>query len=576
MSKELPQHLKKYIVDQNYDRYSAIDQAVWRFIMRQLKHFLTQNAHPCYIDGLEKTGITTDKIPHISEMSKKLNKYGWQAIPVSGFIPPAAFMELQSLGYLPIASDMRTLEHLGYTPAPDIVHEAAGHAPILIDPQFSAYLKSYASLASKSILNIEDIKLYKAIRDLSDIKEHPDSTPEMIKECEEQLEKATKNAKDPSEAALLARMNWWTAEYGLIGTVDKPQIYGAGLLSSVQESRSSLTKNTKKIPFDINCIDYSYDITEPQPQLFVVEKFSDLTRVLEEMSERMSFKRGGIYGLSVARRAKTVNTIEYNSGLQVSGVLSDFIEKEGKPAYIQMTGPTQLSFDNSQLEGHDKSRHPEGFGAPVGTVKSKDLSTLNPAELISLGIKEERQIDLQFDSGVLVSGTIKTILTSNNKTLLITFTNCKVTYEQKTLFDPTWGEYDMAVGSDIVSVFGGPADRNSYGEIEDFSSQLVPPKIFSPTFDEHESLYAKVRLIRENFEDFDNPEDDLIDILQEVKKKYSSDWLLQLELLEVMKKHSLDLKLQKKVEQNLSQISEKTPLYCESIQDGLKISHIDV
>ena len=97
---------------------------------------------PFYALGLEKTGISTERIPDLAEMSQKLEPFGWQAVPVSGFIPPAAFMEMQSLGLLPIACDMRSIEHLTYTPAPDIVHEAAGHAPILIDPEFSIYLKN--------------------------------------------------------------------------------------------------------------------------------------------------------------------------------------------------------------------------------------------------------------------------------------------------------------------------------------------------------------------------------------------------------------------------------------------------
>src|SRR5262249_11541701 len=127
---KIPPHLNKYIVDQNYARYSAEDQAVWRYIMRQLKSFLGQFGHPSYLAGLEKTGIGVNQIPHIDQIDEHLEKFGWSAVPVSGFIPPAAFMEFQSLGILPIASDMRSLDHLLYTPAPDIVHEAAGHAPI--------------------------------------------------------------------------------------------------------------------------------------------------------------------------------------------------------------------------------------------------------------------------------------------------------------------------------------------------------------------------------------------------------------------------------------------------------------
>lgn len=130
MAGNLPFHLKKYIVEQDYDKYTSRDHAVWRYILRQLKNFLGTHAHESYLAGLEKTGIEIEQIPRIENISAHLEKFGWRALPVSGFIPPAAFMELQSLNILPIASDMRSLDHLLYTPAPDIVHEAAGHAPI--------------------------------------------------------------------------------------------------------------------------------------------------------------------------------------------------------------------------------------------------------------------------------------------------------------------------------------------------------------------------------------------------------------------------------------------------------------
>ena len=293
----LPIHLKKYIVDQNHDRYTAKDHAVWRCVLRQLKHFLLENAHECYKNGLDKTGISIESIPKIADISFKLEKYGWRALPVSGFIPPAAFMELQALGFLPVASDIRTLEQITYTPAPDIIHETAGHAPILIDPSFTEYLRSYAQVAYKAIINKEDLDLYQAIRTLSDIKESSDSSNDEIKQAEDDLKEATEKMGNPSEAALLARMNWWTAEYGLIGNMQSPKIYGAGLLSSIAESSDALTPKVKKIPFSLKCLEYSYDITKPQPQLFVVDSFETLTKALKDIEKTMAFYRGGIYGL---------------------------------------------------------------------------------------------------------------------------------------------------------------------------------------------------------------------------------------------------------------------------------------
>ena len=142
----IPNHLKAYIVDQNYNRYSIIDHYVWQFIMSISIPFFKQYAHSSYLKGLEMTGIAYDKIPSIEFMNNKLSKFGWGAVAVRGFIPPAAFMEFQALGILPIACDMRSSDHLTYTPAPDIVHESAGHSPMIINEEYAYYLKEYGPI----------------------------------------------------------------------------------------------------------------------------------------------------------------------------------------------------------------------------------------------------------------------------------------------------------------------------------------------------------------------------------------------------------------------------------------------
>jgi len=139
----LPDHLKQFVVEQNYDQYTPVDHAVWRFIMRQNIYFLREHAHQVYFDGLLNTGISPDRIPRIEEMSEILGRIGWGAVAVDGFIPPAAFMEFQAYKVLVIAADMRQVEHIEYTPAPDIVHEAAGHAPIIVDEEYAAYLQRF-------------------------------------------------------------------------------------------------------------------------------------------------------------------------------------------------------------------------------------------------------------------------------------------------------------------------------------------------------------------------------------------------------------------------------------------------
>jgi len=288
-SNNIPNHLKKYIVSQNYNDYNIIDHYVWSFIMGISVPFFKKHAHSSYLKGLEETGITLDKIPSINQMNKKMSQFGWGVVAVRGFIPPWAFMEFQSLGILPIACDMRSSEHLTYTPAPDIVHESAGHSPIIINKEYSYYLKEYGRIASNAVFSEEDERIYYAIRKLSDIKEDRAATEKEIRQAEQELKNAKANQAQPSEATLLSRLHWWTVEYGLIGSIQNPKIYGAGLLSSVGESQNCLTNNVKKIPFSIDCINYNYDITEQQPQLFVANSFSDLTKVLHEFEKSMIY-----------------------------------------------------------------------------------------------------------------------------------------------------------------------------------------------------------------------------------------------------------------------------------------------
>jgi len=406
MGVEIPSHLKRYSAEQNYELYSYEDQSVWRFTMKQLHLYLKDNAHSSYVDGLNKTGISIDEIPKISTMHEKLQEFGWGAVPVSGFIPPAAFMSFQAHGILPIACEMRTVDHILYTPAPDIVHEAAGHAPLIINPGYSEYLKSYAEVAAKAIISSEDLALYEAIRDLSDLKEDPLSTPSEIKDCEQRLNNTVESMSYISEATLLGRMNWWTAEYGLVGDLDNPKIYGAGLLSSLGESRNCLTK-PKHLEFSIDCLDYSYDITEQQPQLFVAKDFDHMKRVLIQMSESMAFKVAGEEGLDKAKRSKTICTVELENGETFSGPILDYGFSDNRLNFLNFSGPVlknddkiitddlSFTFDNEKVKsvygGPTSFEKYPSFADFVAKKIRKDKPSLGPKESLLKDLRDYRK-----------------------------------------------------------------------------------------------------------------------------------------------------------------------------------------
>lgn len=557
----IPEHLRKYVVSQHYERYTAEEQATWRFLLRQLRDFLGRTAHSCYLDGLKKTGISINRIPKIDEMDRLLQQFGWGAVPVSGFIPPAAFMEFQSLSILPIACDMRSLDHLLYTPAPDIVHEAAGHAPILVHPEYAEYLKNYAQVAKKAIISKEDLDQYEAIRVLSDLKEHPGSTPQEIKEAEDQLERINQNMSHVSEASLLSRMNWWTAEYGLVGDLSNPKIYGAGLLSSLGESRDCLKDHVKKIPLDVSCVDVSYDITEPQPQLFVTPDFSDLSKVLDRLAEKLSFKKGGLFGLKAAKKARSVNTIELDSGLQISGVLEDYRVQDDQVYFVKFSGSCQLSVNDQQIKGHGKDFHSHGYSSPIGPLREfgKALHEIN--------LSKGQKVSLEFASGVSLKGTFIDSLTEGGKLLLLSFKDCSVKYGDEVLFDPTWGQFDLACGLEIPSVFGGPADRVSFGEVEDFAAKRVPEKKLSPKQSELFSFYDEIAKARIQSE---LSSETLKALWEKFKNTENRTWLIGIEIFEIAC-HLRDESTAKEIESYLRSHFSK---HRANIEDGIRLARL--
>ena len=514
----LPKHLLQFAVDQRYDEYTPVDHAVWRFIMRQNTFFLKEYAHKVYFQGLLETGISFERIPRISEMNEILGRIGWGAVAVDGFIPPAAFMEFQAYKVLVIACDMRQIHHIEYTPAPDIVHEAAGHAPIIVDREYSNYLQRFGEVGAKAMQSRKDFELYEAIRHLSILKELPNPDPKELEEATREVEYKQANLGDPSEMALLSRLHWWTVEYGLIGTLENPKIYGAGLLSSIGESVSCLEPHVKKLWYSVDAANQAFDITTKQPQLFVCRDFQHLSDVLEAFASKMAYRVGGLEGLNKAIECKRAATAEYSSGLQVTGVFTEVLTDDKQhPIYLRTTGPTALAYNYKQLEGHGKDRHAEGFGAPIGNWKETSL-------------REGEDAKLEFTTGVTVSGRVEKLVQQDGKLILITFSNCTAKLGDRVLFDPAWGEYDMAVGERIVSVFNGAADKDAYLEVA-----LVPKErtIKVPSDEKRrklENLYAQVRQIRETKKGYER----LGEIWETQQAEHRDDWLLSMEIFEIL------------------------------------------
>ena len=392
----LPKHLKQFIKPQDYSAYSAINQAVWRYVMRKNVDYLSKVAHESYLVGLEKTGLEINKIPNMYGMNRILKGIGWAAVAVDGFIPPNAFMEFQAYNVLVIASDIRQLENIEYTPAPDIIHEGAGHAPIIANPEYAEYLRRFGEIGCKAISSSRDYEMYEAVRLLSIVKEAEGIPQAEIDAAEKQVDYLQNNMGEISEMAQIRNLHWWTVEYGMIGTVDNPKIYGAGLLSSIGESAWCMTQNVLKIPYSIDAVNQSFDITKPQPQLFVTPNFAYLSEVLEEFANKMALRTGGLSGIQKLINSKAIGTIEMSTGIQISGLFTNVIEYQGKPVYIQTTGKTALSYREKELVGHGSSYHAEGFGGPVGKLKGINIAIedMSPRDLRAYDIYETGNVTL--------------------------------------------------------------------------------------------------------------------------------------------------------------------------------------
>lgn len=513
----LPDELKQHIVEQDYSLYTPIDHACWRFIMRVNLAFFKDHAHALYLEGLKKTGIPVDRIPRIEEMDACLKKFGWRAVAVSGFIPPAVFLDLQAKGILTIACDMRSIEHIAYTPAPDIVHEAAGHAPIIADPEYAEYLRAYGEVSERTIFSKEDLDVYEAIRHLSIVKEDPKSVAADIEQAQKQLDQALSSVYYTSEATQLSRMAWWTTEYGLVGPLDKPLIYGAGLLSSAGESFHCLQPDVKKIPLTLDCVLMGYDITKPQPHLYVAADFQELQKVLEDFAATTASRKGGLYGLAKAKAARTVASAEMNTRAQVGGVIENIYHNSEHGVYfVTFTGPCQLAYQGQEIEGFGAKELTTGLATVIGTIVSKT------------------DTEWVLSSGIRIQGQLEKTISKNEKDLFLIFSAGSMIDKSNT----EACKLVLVCAESVTSVYGGAPDRAQY-----FAAvgEVMPKQKHKTNLTEANKKlcqwYARIREIRDQYTS-EAPANmsllakELEKISQLVHQEYPNDWLLTMEILE--------------------------------------------
>jgi len=223
-----------YTSEQDWAKYSAADHDTYRRLYARQLQQLPGLACDEFIQAVQQLG-TPDRIPRFAEVSERLMKAtGWQIVGVPGLIPEEAFFKLLAERRFPVTDWIRKPEEFDYVVEPDVFHDLFGHVPLLFNPVFADYMQAYGAGGMKA---------------------------SRLDACE-----------------LLARLYWYTVEFGLIATPQGLRAYGAGILSSAGELRHSVTDPaTPRVAFDLKRLMRSrYRIDTYQATYFVIDSFKQL------------------------------------------------------------------------------------------------------------------------------------------------------------------------------------------------------------------------------------------------------------------------------------------------------------
>jgi phenylalanine-4-hydroxylase len=259
-------------------------------------------------------------------------------------------------------------------------------------------VRAVGEVGSRAFASPADARIDRAVRVLSELKETPRDDAS-LRDAEIELTRAVEALGAPSEAARIARLYWWTAEYGLVGTPDDYRLYGAGLLSSLGESHFCHAPSVKKLPLSAACTSVGYDITRPQPQLFVAQDFDQLHAVLADVSQTLAYDIGGNVAVQAARQSGELCTVYFPGGAQVIGKLSGVTPGDT---------PNLLVFEPGAVlarRGQRIGRVDGNYAVPLGKL----ADGTDPRRLLADASAEQdaaRVLRVAYASGVRVSGPL--------------------------------------------------------------------------------------------------------------------------------------------------------------------------
>lgn len=232
---------------QDYSAYTPEDFNVWKLLFEQQMPHVKEAASQLYLDALQTIGFTADEIPEFAKTTKILQQHtGWQIQVVPELVPQKEFFQMLTRKVFPATCWLRTLDELNYIEEPDMFHDVFGHLPLLVNPAYAQFLQGFGELALQRIDDAEAI-------------------------------------------AILARVYWYTIEFGLLNENGNSKIFGAGIISSIGETAHVLSNDSQKTPFDVHdMLSTPYRIDVVQPRFFVMESFEQLCSALPRIDKELS------------------------------------------------------------------------------------------------------------------------------------------------------------------------------------------------------------------------------------------------------------------------------------------------
>jgi phenylalanine-4-hydroxylase len=134
-------------IEQRWDVYTAEDHEVWGILYERRMRELAGNGSRVFLNGAETIGLRQDRVPELNEVNARLERRtGWNAVPVTGFIPAREFFLCLAHRRFPTTVIVRPKEQLDYLPEPDIFHDVFGHVPLHADPAFADFLQRFGAV----------------------------------------------------------------------------------------------------------------------------------------------------------------------------------------------------------------------------------------------------------------------------------------------------------------------------------------------------------------------------------------------------------------------------------------------